>query len=474
MFKNALPALAMMTFGLAACGDSNSLVDTTPMNGHWVAPAFGIALTVEPTGFRYYQYTEQTCQIFNKLFDESLAQFVGDVELAQDEQALMNPFFGAKMPAIEFKREVSLPESCVSSLVANFDEDGYVRNPVRDFDIFWQNFYDHYSYFELNKVDWKQQRDTWRPEVSADTSDLALLDIFAQMIEPLADGHVVVASADRDLDFSFRNKPNFFDIIDTEHEKLPEDNDIDLEDYFHEQIELVLEIISSSVEEGASVTDHDSEMALWSVLPNNIGYVNLFGMERFTDSGFVVEQLETIDIMFDDIFNDLAEVDSMIIDLRFNMGGFDRISAQIAGRFTDVKTLGWSKQTRLEDARLPLENVFIEPTARSNFLKPVVLLTSATTASAAEVFALAMKQRVAGAQLVGESTQGMFSDVLPKSLPNGTNFTMSTDYYFSADGEFYETLGIPVDVEAAFFTIQDRKNLNDPGLTAAQNLLNNK
>ncbi|MFK8082121.1 MAG: S41 family peptidase [Granulosicoccus sp.] len=475
MFKKSLIALAVCSFALSACSDSDDNDDTTmplSLEGNWVAPAYGLALTIEAADFQYYQFTGQTCQTFDAPFEESYEQLSSDVQLAADGQVLLNSFFGAKVPPVDFERQTLLPESCVSSLVANFDEDGFVDDAIRDFDIFWQNFNDYYAFFELKQVDWMQQRDIWRPEVTADISDFDLLDILARMIEPLADGHVEVASADGELDFDFGGKPTFFDTVEQEFEQLPAGSEVEIDEYFEEQIERAFEILADSFEEDAPVIEHESGQAVWSVLPNNIGYLNLFAMAGYTDSEFPVDQLDAVDEMFDDIIDDLADVDSMIIDLRFNGGGDDGTSARIASRFADERTLGWQKQARLGDTRLPLSDVFIEPTTRSSFLKPVVLLTSTATASAAEVFTLAMRE-VADARLVGEATQGIFSDILPKSLPNGITFTMSSEYYFSADGEFLEDQGVPVDVEAAFFTLEDRQNGQDTGLMAAQELLRN-
>lgn len=472
MLKKILPALIIFSVAVASCSDSDNVTKPMSIEGHWVAPAYGISLTIEPTEFTYHQYTGQTCQSMNNFFDETYDQLIDDVKLAQQGQVLLNSFFGAKVPAVEFERQASLPESCVSSLVANFDEDGYEDNALRDFDIFWQNFNDHYAFFELKQVDWAQQRNTWRPQVTATIDDDELLTILAQMVEPLADGHVEVASADGETNFEFDGKPTFFDIIESEHEQLPPENTLDVEGYFDEQFELVLEIIADSFVDGAEINQNESEQTFWSVLPNNIGYVNLLAMAGFTGSELSADQLDAVDLTFDQIFSDLADVDSMVIDLRFNGGGDDGVSAHIASRFTDARTLAWQKQARLGNSRLPLSQIFIEPSARTRFLKPVVLLTSSATASAAEVFSLAMQQ-VANAQLVGEASQGIFSDTLPKSLPNGISFSMSTEYYFSADGDFFEDLGVPVDVDAAFFTLADRQNGQDTGLMATQDLLRN-
>jgi len=75
------------------------------------------------------------------------------------------------------------------------------------------------------------------------------------------------------------------------------------------------------------------------------------------------------------------------------------------------------------------------------YLKPVYLLTSELTASAAEVFTLRMRELPHVVQ-VGETTQGVFSDSTEKGLPNGWILAMSTETYRDPAGRNYEGAGL--------------------------------
>jgi C-terminal processing protease CtpA/Prc len=68
-------------------------------------------------------------------------------------------------------------------------------------------------------------------------------------------------------------------------------------------------------------------------------------------------------------------------------------------------------------------------------------LISDATASAAEVFAMAVEQ-LENLTLIGEQTHGHFSDMLMRTLPNGWSFTLSNERYFSWEEIDYEQLGI--------------------------------
>jgi len=71
-------------------------------------------------------------------------------------------------------------------------------------------------------------------------------------------------------------------------------------------------------------------------------------------------------------------------------------------------------------------------------------LTSHQTASASETFVLA-SLNLTNAQKIGSNTEGVFSDVLSKKLPNGWDYSLSNEVYESADKINYERIGIPAD-----------------------------
>ena len=64
------------------------------------------------------------------------------------------------------------------------------RDPEKNFEALWNTFHSRYPFFELRKVDWKKQYDTYRPKITKETGDEELFDILCRMIDPLDDGHV--------------------------------------------------------------------------------------------------------------------------------------------------------------------------------------------------------------------------------------------------------------------------------------------
>jgi len=117
---------------------------------------------------------------------------------------------------------------------------------------------------------------------------------------------------------------------------------------------------------------------------------------------------------FDSLFARISAADALIIDLRDNGGGNSSVGWDILGRLTDrpfaterflireyIPTYrAWGRGERLREE--PLAEW--QPADSKLFTKPVVVLTSARTGSAAEDFCVAFRQMNRG-KIVGESTR---------------------------------------------------------------------
>lgn len=119
----------------------------------------------------------------------------------------------------------------------------------------------------------------------------------------------------------------------------------------------------------------------------------------------------------------------------------------------------------------PGQRVTIQPAAGRRFTGPVAVLISRYSVSAAETFTQALINRTPAVVRVGEPTQGVFSDVLTRTLPNGWTFGLSNEIYLT-DGRHYDITGVPPTVPTGL--VFNRANLRaarDPELEAAMRQL---
>ncbi|MBE9601473.1 S41 family peptidase [Pedobacter sp. MC2016-24] len=139
------------------------------------------------------------------------------------------------------------------------------------------------------------------------------------------------------------------------------------------------------------------------------------------------EEVEHARKIMDRAITDLKDVDGIILDIRFNGGGYDGFALEILSHFINKKTMAFSKRTWLGKTFSAATPTYMSPSGQ-RFLGPVMLLTSRSTASAAEILAMA-SMGLKNFDRIGSSTEGIFSDRLEKKLPNGWRFSLSNEVY---------------------------------------------
>lgn len=100
------------------------------------------------------------------------------------------------------------------------------------------------------------------------------------------------------------------------------------------------------------------------------------------------------------------------------------------------------------DGHTAAHPIYIEG-SKNTFGKPVYVLTSPQTGSAAEAFAIAT-MAFEHIKRIGAPTMGATSTALEKTLPNGWSFAISNEIYMDTQGLNYENRGVPVDYELPY------------------------
>jgi len=201
------------------------------------------------------------------------------------------------------------------------------------------------------------------------------------------------------------------------------------------------------------------------------GYLYIKSLAGYGDSDFDVEKDSILaEKALDTLLTDLSSVEGLIIDLRFNEGGEDEVSLAVARHFIANTKHAYSKQARLGESRTPLKDVFLEPTDKQKYLGPVVILTSSTTASAAEVLTLSLLD-LSNVTVIGERSEGKLSNTLDSRVSSDIAFGLSNEFYLSSAGEWFEHSGIPVEESFPFSTLEERNQSRDFGIERAMEIL---
>jgi carboxyl-terminal processing protease len=345
----------------------------------------------------------------------------------------------------------------ITSLVSTTDEDWWFmidRDPERNFEELWQTFHDRYPFFELRKVDWNKQYETFRPRVTCGTSDEELFDIFCEMLDPLNDGHVEL-EAKR---IGNRKKRRFTAEKPTRFER--EFTESGIKQLFKTTEKTLLA-------NGFGKLKETEAWLLRYCRSPEIGYLRILELEGV--------KKRKLTAALDRISRDFPELRGFIIDIRDCPGGDDRTAIAIINRFCDCKRVAFHRKTKIgpdADEFSPLKTWYLEPQGDVQFTGPIVLLTSDAVYSGGESFALAIRE-LPYVTIIGDHTNGIFSYTLDKTLPNGWEYTLSYQVYLSADMVCYEGRGIPADIEL----LNKRSNLEkcvDPLIERAIEVLQSR
>ncbi len=328
------------------------------------------------------------------------------------------------------------------------------RDPEQNFEELWQTFRDRYPFFALRNVDWKNQYDSYRSKVTAKTSDDELFDILCQMLDPLNDGHVELedkTGKDRKKRFFTAEKKTRF-----------------TREFTSRQIKQLFKTTAKTlVDNGFGQPEATEAWMLHYCRSQDFGYMRILELEDV--------KKRKLTAALDKIARDFADLKGFIIDIRDCPGGEDDIAIMIIDRFCDSRRVAFHRRTKIgpsEDDYKPLKTWHLEPQGEMQFTGPIVLLTCEFVFSGGEAFALAIRE-LPHVTIVGDHTNGIFSYTLDKTLPNGWDYCLSYQVYYSADMVCYEGKGVPVDIEL-FNTKADLENGVDPLITRALDVLISK
>lgn len=310
-----------------------------------------------------------------------------------------------------------------------------LSEPEKNFEHLWKSYDRNYALFAAKHIDWDALYKVYRPRVTSKTTDDELFQIIADMLGNLNDNHVSLSSPKR----RFRSG-----IL----------GQMKMEDF-------ALDLVKTKYLKGKSKPLVDGNFD-YGWLTDSIAYFHFRGFGR----------LEQTQAAIDEIIKEFKEAKSIVIDVRGNGGGDDRVGKLIADRFADRKRLYMKTAIRngaRHDDFTPWKYWYVEPGGPLQFTKPVILLTHRHSVSAAENFALAMRV-LPHVTVVGDATSGVFADVYGDRMPNGWTFSVSFKLFIDQTGFCWEGIGVPSDIRETN-TKQDIEQQRDKVLDLAVSLI---
>lgn len=192
------------------------------------------------------------------------------------------------------------------------------------------------------------------------------------------------------------------------------------------------------------------------VLEGHIGYIAVYSFGEDTVAQFDRQAQALID----------KGVDSWIIDLRDNGGGYTQAAFELLGFFIEDKTA-----VILKD-RSPVSIAYRAQKQNYTLEGPIILLTNKYTASSSEITTAAVKD-YNKATIVGDTTYGSGRVKALIPLSNGDTLKMTINKFYSPYGLPIDEVGIQPhlnlagvdELKAAMLMLKDQNNDGAKGIT---------
>lgn len=410
----------------------------------------------------------------------------------------------------------------LSFLPAARDDAGAVTTETRDgrlavFDDVWETISERYYDPSFHGVDWRAQRELFRPQAAQATGPQEFYTLLRRMLGSLRDAHTRVYAPDETFDWQ---RPRFLSVGMSVREVAGQPVVIQVERGSEAERaglragdlilrvdgEAALALFARRLEEQAGFSTVAATrlhaMAMLFAGPRDsvveVRWLDAAGSERTArlrrqwrerDATLHIERVKgdyavvRFDAFTEESARDLLrEVEGkfsglrgLVLDLRNNGGGEAQAMAEIASAFLPVgSSLGQftDRTGRVTDSPETRAEMLFAPLTIKRFPAPLVILTSERTSSAAEIFAAALKESHR-APIIGAPTCGCVLAIRHQhALPDGGELDVSELDYTTAHGQRLEGQGITPD-ETIKLTRTDLQTHHDRALERALSHLKN-
>ena len=434
---NSIIILVVLVF--SSCKNHETVKPST-LDGLWKSIGYGRIVKIETNEFSIADLTRISCI---PLFDGHVSDFGDKLKLVNDTLTLKD---GINM--YYFTRLLEDPEVCLEDL-----SDEKMKDPVYNFEVLSETFKNEYAYFKVRGVNWDDLYNRYRVKINSNMTDAELYRTMEDMLDEFDDGHIgldapnQVEKAAKALIVMKETQVN------TTQSKLYRK---------HEVVTMIAKKYLKNVKHLADKTIQ------WGIINDSIGYLQINEMDGFADynlqdslsgqdfweaysekanqsNNYNQDQLNGVNNIMTSVLEDFKNTKCTIIDLRFNGGGSYEVALEFMKYFNNKERFVFTKQARFGSTYTKPTSVNLKK-ADIVYSNPVYLLTSHESASATEIMVLS-SLTLDNVNRIGSHTEGVFSDVLDKALPNGWEFGLSNEVYLDANGVNYESIGIPPNIK---------------------------
>jgi hypothetical protein len=446
-----------------AVGLSGSSAQKQSLDGVWRSEGYGMVFDIQGATLKSFEVTATTCVVSDaaRRDDTSMAgreatfkPTGGDVFFIRsggtaDHRLLHNV---SAVSDVRIDRIAKLPATC---------EHPTPNTPQGNFDVFTRTWAENYILFDQQKADWDATVAANRAKITDKTTPSELFDVLAGMIEPFHNTHTYIEAPDLKREFETYRPGTDRLIKGDRHE-------------FRTKTMPALLAVTDRAYLQMPLRKWCNDQVQYTHVNETTGYLRILSFSGYSKERGFANGLTALQTALDEIFSD-PKLKALVIEVRINFGGDDGYGLEIASRLATADYLAYTKVARADPVDrnkwTPEDPSMVQPSTRPGFRGPVVELIGPLTISAGETFTQALMGRSPHIQRIGENTQGVFSDVLGRRLPNGWRFGLPNEIYRTANGTIFDLVGIPPDIEVPVFADADVAGGKDPAMARALEVL---
>ncbi|MDJ1506060.1 S41 family peptidase [Xanthocytophaga agilis] len=418
------------------------------IRGYWKSIGNGYILEARHDSILLYSYTTNFCYKEKNDYLEGLLNNEARFSLQKDTLHIYKTDFGDKTTTIQIKHDYvridRLPQNHISFSKMQ------KLSPKQLFNLFIETYEENYAFSKERNVNWQYIKTEFESKISDSTTESELFQFFGQIVTRTKDQHTKII-AENGQTLQYRITPSAEIVA----EAFRSQSEIQkLDDYFNLFFTTNYKNISDSLLAGKGHKVANGQLE-WGNLTNTIGYLSIYSFTDFASKGTTrKQQIDSLAYHMEQIIGSFKDKEAIIVDVSFNFGGFDAAMLALASYFTDKPTLVYTSQVYTNGKFHDESKVYIQPVSKIAYTKPVYVLMTDISRSAAEGFAMTMKAN-SNVKLVGTHTLGILSSMLGKSIGN-FYATLSNQRLLTPNGKYYEVGGVEPD---SMITVFRKENI---------------
>ena len=314
------------------------------------------------------------------------------------------------------------------------------------FQLFIETIRENYAFSKERNMNWDAIRAQYENRITEKTSKEELFQLLGEVVTLTKDHHTkIIDKSGQTLQYRGTRAAEVVTSVFKEQSEIK-----NLNEYFNLFFQTNYKNISDSLLKGKGKKSANKQIE-WGALNDSVGYISIYSFTGFAPEGYTrKQQIDSIKAAMEQILTVLNGKKAIIVDISFNFGGYDAAALSIAAFFADSPAFAYQSQVYNNGNFYKESNVYVRPSGKIKYTKPIYVLMSDITRSAAEGFAMIMKA-LPNVTLVGTNTMGILSGMLGKSIGD-FYFTSSNQKLLAPSGKCYEVSGVQPDIPMTLFS----------------------